>query len=108
MLFGVSVGASLVVVAMFMTGLNNSTQPAENILIARYTPLHRRGLIFGMKFVIAIGIASLGVILEGMLFDLTGTFFWLFIILGSMAAFAACTILLLPQENLAAVPQPAE
>ena len=108
MLFGMSVGASLVVVAMFMTGLNNSTQPAENILIARYTPLHRRGLIFGMKFVIAIGIASLGVILEGMLFDLTGNFFWLFIILGSMAAFAACTILLLPRENLAAVPQPAE
>ena len=80
MLFGMSVGTPLVVVAVFMTGLNNSTQPAENILIARYTPLHRRGLIFGMKYVIAIGIASLGVILEGILFDMTGSFFWLFII----------------------------
>ena len=104
MLFGMSVGTSLVLVAIVMTGLNNSTQPAENILIARYTPLHRRGLIFGMKFVIAIGIASLGVILEGVLFD----WFSLFITLGVLAASATCVILLLPRENIAAVAQPAE
>ncbi len=108
MLFGMSTGLSLVLVAIVMAGLNNSTQPAENMLIARYTPLHRRGLIFGMKFVIAIGIASLGVLIEGALFDWTGGFFWLFILLSVLAATATIAILFLPRENISAIAQPAE
>ena len=108
MAFGMFDGPTIVLIAIVMTGLNTATQPAENILIARYTPFSRRGLIFGLKFVVAIGISSLGVLLEGFMFDLTGGFFWLFVVLGGLAAIGAVAALLLPSESISAIPQPAE
>ena len=108
MIFGLLEGASMVFVAIIMTGLNTSTQPAENILIARYTPQNRRGLIFGLKFVVAIGFSSLGVLLEGLMFDLTGDFLWLFLILGAMALVATTAAFRLPSGGPGAIPQPAE
>ena len=75
---------------------------------ARYTPVSRRTLIFGLKFVVAIGISSLGVLLEGFMFDLIGGFLWLFVVLGLLAAIGAMAALLLPSESAAAIPQPAE
>ena len=35
--------------------------PAENMLLARYTPESRHGLVFGIKFVLAFGAAPLAV-----------------------------------------------
>ena len=98
----------MVLIAIVMTGLNTSTQPAENILIARYTPQNRRGLTFGLKFVVAIGFSSLGVLLEGLMFDLTGDFLWLFLILGAMALVATTAAFRLPSGGSGAIPQPAE
>ena len=92
MAFGMFDGPTIVLIAIVMTGLNTATQPAENILIARYTPFSRRGLIFGLKFVVAIGISSLGVLLEGFVFDLTGGFFQLFLVLGGLAAVGKCSL----------------
>ena len=108
MAFGMFDGPTIVLIAIIMTGLNTAIQPAENILIARYTPVSRRGLIFGLKFVVAIGISSLGVLLEGFMFDLIGGFLWLFVVLGLLAAIGAVAALLLPSESTAAIPQPAE
>jgi len=108
MIFGMVAGSPMVAVAVIMTGLNTATQPAENVLIARYTPQHRRALIFGLKFVVAIGISSVGVLLEGAMYDWTGGFFWLFIVLGSLAAVAAAVILLMPGERAQPALQPAE
>ena len=108
MAFGLFDGPTIVLIAIVMTGLNTATQPAENILIARYTPFSRRGLIFGLKFVVAIGISSLGVLLEGFVFDLTGGFFQLFLVLGGLAAVGTVAALLLPGESIEAIPQPAE
>jgi len=92
-------GPLLVVVAILMVTANVGSLPAENCLVARYAPSHRRGLFYGLKFVFAIGIASgLGVKLEGALFDASGDFFWLFVALASLAAAAAAIGFLLPSE----------
>lgn len=107
-LFGMTGGAALVGIAVVMTGLNSATAPAENILIARYTPQHRRALIYGMKFVIAIGIASVGVVLEGAMYDWTGGFLSLFVVLAAMAVAATAAILFLPSERMLPTVQPAE
>ena len=94
--FGLLEGVLKVLLAIIMTGLNTSTQPAENILIARYTSQNPRGLIFGLKFVEAIGFSSLGVLLEGLMFDLTGDFLLLFLILGTVALVATTAAFSLP------------
>ena len=92
-------GAALVVVAMAMVAANVGSLPAENSLVARYAPSRWRGLVFGLKFVVAFGIGALGVVMEGMLYDLTGGFYWLFTVLAVLALLAALVGILLPNER---------
>lgn len=101
-------GTALVAVAMLMVSVNVGALPAENSLVARYAPSHRRGLAFGLKFILAFGLSGLGVKLEGAIYDFTGGFWWLFVVLAAIAAVGAAAALLLPAERPAAVPLAAE
>ena len=77
---------ALLAVAIMMVTLNVGSLPAENALVARYAPKDWRGLVFGLKFVIGFGFAGVGTLLEGALYDLTGGFYWLFVVLATVAA----------------------
>jgi MFS transporter, FSR family, fosmidomycin resistance protein len=92
-------GASLLVVAMIMVSVNSGALPAENSLVARYAPSKWRGLAFGLKFILTFGVSGLGVLLEGKLYDYTGGFYWLFVVLACVATVAAMAGLLLPHER---------
>jgi len=107
-LAGMVGGGVLVGVAVVMVSLSASCLPAENILIARYTPVHRRGLVFGMKFVLGLGFSSIGIFLEGRLFDATGNFQAMFFVLATLAGVGTLAIMLLPSERRYPVAQPAE
>ena len=48
-------GGPLMAVAMLMVSVNVGGLPAENGLVARYSPNDRRGLAFGLKFILAFG-----------------------------------------------------
>lgn len=98
-LAGILSGASLMVVALLMVSINIGALPAENSLIARYAPSQWRGLAFGLKFILAFGVSGFGVLLEGKLYDYTGGFYWLFVVLASVAAVAATAGMLLPNEK---------
>ena len=71
-------GVPLIVAATMAVFLNASILPAENMLIARYTPSHRRSLAFGLKFVLAFSCAPLAVVLVSRVHELTGDFVWLY------------------------------
>jgi len=107
-LAGMVGGGPLVGVAIVMVSLSSSCLPAENMLIAEYTPVHRRGLVYGLKFVLGLGVASLGILLEGRLFDLTGDFFALFATLAALMAAGTVAIMMLPAERASTVAHPAE
>ena len=92
-------GTAMVVVGILMVTANSGTLPAENCLVARYAPSHRRGLAYGLKFVIALGLSGFGVKLEGMIYDATGGFFWLFVLLSALAAAASAIAFLLPDDR---------
>jgi MFS family permease len=100
-------GGPLVAVAMLMVSINVGALSTENGLVARYSPSSWRGLAFGLKFILAFGISGFGVRMEGALYDLTGGFTSLFVVLAAIAAvgFAAC---LLPSEGRKAVLAAAE
>jgi hypothetical protein len=76
--------------------------------VARYAPSHRRGLAFGLKFILAFGISGLGVKLEGAVYDSTGDFWWLFTILAAIAVVGVAAALLLPEERRQVAPVAAE
>jgi len=94
-------GAVLLVVVLIMVSGNQASLPIENTLVARYAPANWRALAFGLKFILAFGVSGLGVLLEGKIYDLTGGFHWLFVILACLATVAFLTAWLLPSEQKA-------
>jgi FSR family fosmidomycin resistance protein-like MFS transporter len=102
-------GPLVIVFAVMMISANNGALPAENVILARYVPRSRRSLAFGFKFVLAIGFATLGVQLEAVLFDNTGEFYWLYMLLSGISLAGAFAALILPGDRQSnATPQPAE
>lgn len=100
-------GGGLLFAALIMVSANQAALPAENILVARYAPKDWRALAFGLKFVLAFGVSALGVLVEGMIYDATGGFYWLFIALASVAAVGLAAVFLLPGDPKPEL-QPAE
>jgi MFS transporter, FSR family, fosmidomycin resistance protein len=85
------------------------TIPAENALLARYTPAKWRATAFGAKFLLALGVSTIGIKLVAVIYDSTGSFSPLWLTLGGCAAFVAVAGLFLPGRLrrtplLAAVP----
>lgn len=100
-LFGAGIlgGPVLVVVVLFMVSINAGSLPTENVLVARYAPARWRSLVFGLKFVLALGVSGLGVLLEGTFYDLTGGFYWVFTLLAAIAVVSLAIATLLPSEK---------
>jgi FSR family fosmidomycin resistance protein-like MFS transporter len=70
--------------------------PAENALLARYTPVEWRATAFGAKFLLALGVSTIGVKLVAVIYDGTGSFAPLWFALAGCAAFVAVAGLFLP------------
>ena len=85
--------------------------PAENALLARYTPARWRATAYGAKFVLALGVSTIGVKLVAITYDSTGSFAALWLALGGCAGFVALAALFLPGRLRGVpvlAPQPAE
>jgi len=99
-------GLPLVVAASAIILLLNGSAPAESALFAKYSPARWRATAFGVKFVIALGVSALGVPLVAHIYDTTGAFYWLFIVLAGLAIVIALVALLLPSETKQTAPLP--
>src|SRR3546814_6927893 len=69
--------------------LSAAALPAENMLLARYTPSRHRSLAFGVKFVLAFSISNLAILLASWVEGRSGEFTQLSLILAAIAAVAA-------------------
>jgi MFS family permease len=97
----------LLAVAVAMVFVNVGALPAENGMLAHFTPGKWRGTAYGAKFVLALGVAAACVPLVGQIYDRTGGFYWLFVLLGICAALVALIGAFLPNDKAAAAPAPA-
>jgi MFS family permease len=95
----------MVATVMVMAGVG--ALPAENMLLARYTPESRHGLVFGIKFVLAFGAAPVAVQLVAAITGRTGDFYWVYVVLAACALVSVCVALMLPRERGVPAPQPA-
>ncbi len=73
--------------------------PAENLLLARYTPEKHRGLAYGAKFILSFGAGPLAVQLVAYVYERTGEFVMLYVTLSVLAALAFLAALLLPPDR---------
>jgi MFS family permease len=99
-LIALASGVPLLLLAIFAVVLTSATLPAENLLLARFTPAHHHGLAFGVKFVLAFGTAPLAIQAVSLVEGQTGEFVWLFAGLAAIAASAALAAALLPRERM--------
>jgi FSR family fosmidomycin resistance protein-like MFS transporter len=105
-------GWPLIGMSIAMVFINVAALPSENGLLARYTPGNWRATAYGAKFVLALGVSAAAIPLIGYVYDTTGGFFWLFILLGALAVIVFAAALLLPNDRApvarAAVPEAAD
>ncbi len=92
-----------VTVAIFIGG---GTLPAENLLLARYTPGRHRGLVFGLKFILAFGVAPIAVELVAYGYGLAGGFALLPWMFGGIALVAVLAAITLPRGGAVSEPVP--
>jgi MFS family permease len=89
--------------------LSSAALPAENMLLARYTPSRHRSLAFGVKFVLAFAIANPAILLASWVEGRSGEFTQLYLILAVIAAVAAVVACFLPSARpLGRLAMPAE
>ena len=90
----------LVLIMMLVVFLSTGALPVETTLLVRYAPSHRHGLVFGMKFLLGFGFSASGIYLSGWIFDLSGSFIWLYGLLVLLACGIATIAFLLPGQRV--------
>lgn len=100
MLVGIAVFGALPLVALVAATvfLTAAPRPAENMLLARFTPQRHHSLAYGVKFVLAFGTGPVSILLVSGVQEQTGEFTWLYMALAAAALLAALAALLLPGE----------
>ncbi|KAA5606570.1 MFS transporter [Roseospira marina] len=97
-------GLPLLMVMLMMVSFNIGALPAENSLLARYTPPSWRSTAYGMKFVLSFGISGLAVPLVAWLRATTGDFMVLYLVLATLAGLVLIAGVRLPRERPAPEP----
>jgi MFS family permease len=99
-LVGIAVFGGLPLVALVAATvfLTTAPLPAENMLLARFTPQRHHSLAYGVKFVLAFGTGPVSILLVSRVQERTGEFYWLYMALAATALLAALAALLLPGE----------
>lgn len=92
-------GLPLIAAAVLTVLLSTAALPAENMLLARFTPERHRSLAFGIKFVLAFATAPLAIVFVSFVQARSGEFVWLFAALAGIAAVATVAALMLPGEQ---------
>ena len=89
----------LVFSMMIVVFLSTGALPVENILLVRFAPNHRHGIVFGSKFLLGFGFSSFGIYLSGWIFDYTGSFKWLYGLLLMISITVAIIAFFLPGQR---------
>lgn len=97
-------GWVLVVALCAAVSMGSGALPAENMLLARYTPGKHHGTVFGLKFVLFFSSGPLGVALVAWVSSVTGGFVWVFFLLAVAAALVVAGALALPRKTPAILP----
>ena len=92
-------GLPLVAAMTALVVANVGSLPAESMLLADATPARRHGLVFGIKFMLAFGATPVAIKLVAYINDVTGGFYWLFVVLALLGVSVCAAILLLPSAG---------
>lgn len=97
LLLGAGAADSVMVFALFMVMVATvGTQPISDALFGKYVPQRWINTAYGLRFAISLCSSAAALPLVSYVFDATGDFEWLFIVLAVVAAVAVVAIAMLP------------
>lgn len=94
-----STGLPLIALAAMSAALSTGALPAENMLLARYSPKKYPGLAFGAKYVLAFGTAPLAIWAAAWVLETSGEYTWLLFGLAGLALIGGLAALALPRDR---------
>ena len=102
-LIALSYGWGLAAAAVVVVFLFESMAPIETLLLARYTPSGRRGMVFGIRYGLSAIGTPLGVWLVAHFYSATAHFLYLLLALAGFAMLGCITAMALPSDSKAAL-----
>jgi predicted MFS family arabinose efflux permease len=92
-------GLPLFVAAIMMVTCNIGALPAENALMAKYTPGKWQATAYGFKYIAAFGFGALGIFLTARVLEATGGFSALYLALGIGFVLMTFVVATLPNDS---------
>ena len=90
----------LIVFSLMIVAFNSSILPAENLLLAKYSPEKYQSLVYGIKFIVSFSIGPIALLMISHSFEISGDFEYLYMIFGFVMIALFIIVLSLPSQQV--------
>ncbi len=86
----------LIIISLFIVAFNSSILPAENLLLAYFSPQKHQSLVYGVKFIVSFAIAPIALFLISTSYEATKEFSYLYLSSGILMLILFFVVFTLP------------
>ena len=90
----------LIAISLAIVAFNSSILPAENLLLAKFSPEKYQSLVYGIKFIVSFTVGPIALIMISRSYDLTGEFGVLYLAFGYVMIIMFLIVLTLPVKKV--------
>ena len=90
----------LIAISLAIVAFNSSILPAENLLLAKFSPEKYQSLVYGIKFIVSFTVGPIALIMISRSYDLTGEFGVLYLAFGLVMIIMFLIVLTLPVKKV--------
>ena len=90
----------LIAISLAIVAFNSSVLPAENLLLAKFSPEKYQSLVYGIKFIVSFTVGPIALIMISRSYDLTGEFGVLYLAFGFVMIIMFLIVLTLPVKKV--------
>ena len=90
----------LIAISLAIVAFNSSILPAENLLLAKFSPEKYQSLVYGIKFIVSFTVGPIALIMISRSYDLTGEFGVLYLAFGFVMIIMFLIVLTLPVKKI--------
>ena len=90
----------LIAISLAIVAFNSSILPAENLLLAKFSPEKYQSLVYGIKFIVSFTVGPIALIMISRSYELTGEFGVLYLAFGFVMIIMFLIVLTLPVKKV--------
>ena len=90
----------LIAISLAIVAFNSSILPAENLLLAKFSPEKYQSLVYGIKFIVSFTVGPIALIMISRSYDLSGEFGALYLAFGFVMIIMFLIVLTLPVKKV--------